>query len=118
MRLRRRKRRIHIVQIPRESRLRLRRRYRIIKPVDEGYNSRGEGRGGGAREAVVLEDPEGGAVGVGGERGVFGVDLRVGAAVDVNDGEPGLGRGVREDGTWAEGKIGLTLGGSTPWAIM
>lgn len=97
MRLRRRKRRIDIVQIRREVRLRLGRRNGIIETVDEGYDGGGEGRRSGACETVVLEDPEGGAVGVGGEGGVFGVDLGGRAAIKVYDREPGLWGVVRED---------------------
>jgi len=68
-------------------------RYRIVEAVDEGDYGGGEGRGSGACEAVVLEDPEGGAVGIGGEGGVFGVDLGGGTAVKVDYGEPRLGGG-------------------------
>ena len=90
MRLRRRERRVHIVQICREIRLRLRSRNSIVKAINEWDDSRGKGRRSVTGETIVLEDPEGGAVGVGGKGSVFGVDLRVGAAVDVDDGEPRL----------------------------
>ena len=54
---------------------------RGVEAVDEVCGRGGEGRVGVAREAVVLDDPERGAVAVGGAAGGGDVDLGIGAAV-------------------------------------
>ena len=93
MRLRRRVARIHIVQVRRESRLGLGVRNHGVEACHERLDGGGEGGAAVAGEAVVLEDPEGGAVRVGGGGGVWDIDLGASAAVEVDDGEPGLGWG-------------------------
>ena len=75
MRLRGRVARIHIIQIRSEGRLRLGIRNSVVEARHERLDGGREGGAGVAGEAVVLEDPEGGAVRVSGGGGVLGVDL-------------------------------------------
>lgn len=93
MRLLRRQRRIDVVAVAREDGARLGVGDGAVEPCHEGDDGAGgERRGGVGREAVVLDDPEGGAVAVGAGGGRLGVDLAVGPAVEVDDGEPRVRR--------------------------